>query len=864
MHDESEYKSNHWPVIGLGLAMLVLLATLIFLGTSVRKQLDALRTAPHDNIQWTLAQLDVEHSRLALAASLAGRSPDTSLVPLRQRFDLYYSRAQTVSNMQFGPDVVTSNAFYQHLAMLHTQIDALAVFIDQPDPLLRAEIPELQSIIDAQFGLIRKIALNAIKMLSTASDARSASLSKLLFQTVLVSTLLAIVLLMAFVSLQHAKREAERARETLSLVTNRLRSTIGASLDAVLVLDHTGKLLDCNSAAEEVFGYDRGEVLDRNIADFFVPEAQRTNFIAHRDAYLKTGQSSLVNHGLVQLEGRTKTGEAIPIEVSIASVEEEKKSIFIAFVRDISERKAADEAILRSRDEALAAAKSRSDFIAVMSHEMRTPLNGVIAAHDILSTTELTPHQEKFLTIAKISGDHLLQHVNDVLDISSIDANTDKLRKSVFDPISVIQSVLDSNQPLAKTRRNTLTSKLPKEARTCYSGDESRLRRILLNLVGNAIKFTENGSITVEATYSDGSNGDDLLEVRVIDTGRGIPADKLDAIFSDFVRIDAGFDRDTNGTGLGLSITKRMVQALRGEVGVESNLGSGSTFWVRIPLKPCTESLPAETSAKTTPAPTDKWSGQVALVVEDNAINRTIMEQFLQEFGFEISTAVNGLDGLRMACNTAYDIIFMDVSMPVMDGLTATRALREAANNASKSARIIGFTAHSNPDSLAQCRAAGMDDVLLKPVKRTTLTAVLEKNAPKPTKSTKGIRTNSRSAKARKPAASPLVDTQQINDVRTLLGPDKFREVCAHFQLELRESFDIIMSANSDASADQQVGRIHRTAGLCASMGAIALHRRLQSAQQFAASGDAKSLHSELTRAAAELGPTLQASDYAP
>jgi CheY-like chemotaxis protein/anti-sigma regulatory factor (Ser/Thr protein kinase) len=495
-----------------------------------------------------------------------------------------------------------------------------------------------------------------------------------------------------------------------------------------------------------------------------------------------------------------------------------------------------------------------------MSHEMRTPLNGVIAAHDILSTTELTPHQEKFLAIAKISGDHLLQHVNDVLDISSIDANSDTPRQNVFDPLCVVQSVLDSNQPLAKTRNNTLTSTLPKAARTSYTGDENRFRRILLNLVGNAIKFTENGNITIEATFSNGRDGDDLLEVRVIDTGRGIPADKLDAIFSDFVRIDAGFDRDTNGTGLGLSITKRMVQALKGEVGVDSTLGRGSTFWVRFPLTPCTDAVPEEAPADATAPTTEKWHGQAALVVEDNAINRTIIKQFLQEFGFEIRTAENGLDGLKMASKTAFDIIFMDVSMPVMDGFAATRALRDATDNASKNARIIGFTAHSNPESLAQCRAAGMDDVLLKPVKRANLTTVLEQSGLKPTNPTATLNTGE-NAQSR---TLPLVDVEQINEVRTLLGPDQFREVCAHFQLELRQSFDIIMSANNDASADQQLNRIHRISGLCASMGAIALHRRLQSAQQFAATGDVRSLHTELTRAAADLGPTLQASDYAP
>lgn len=854
MRNIRKFGIQQWRFVVLSLAIIGLVMTLITMGRSVREHLHMLESAPHDNLQWSLSQLDVEYARLLQAVVVAMQSPDEDLAPLRRRFDLYYSRSEIVvsirGSMHLAPDI----ALWSLLDMLQTRTNALAKMVDQSDENLRRDLPALLKETQEWEPFLQTLSSHTIQIFAKASDDLRAELSALLIRIAVVAFLLAISFIAVVVLLYRSVREAKATQATLADVTARLQSTIGASLDAVIVSDEKGFLLDYNGAAEQVFGYTRNEVLGKQALQYLIPESNRPIMRSEIRLHLETGESPLVGKGLLQLNGLKKGGEIIPIEVSIAPAQDGDQTIFISFVRDISERLAVKESLLRSRDEAFKIAKAKSDFMTVMSHEMRTPLNGVISAHEVLSSTTLTPYQNKFFSIARSSAAHLLGHVNDVLDIASMDAATTAPRKDVFSPLTIIEEVIENAQSLARARGNSISVDCTGADTNSYIGDERRFRRILINLLGNAIKFTQNGHIQIDFGTFPQDDGTVCLELHVTDSGHGIPNDKLEEIFNDFVRLDTGYDRSSDGTGLGLSITRRMVQTMNGEIGVESEVGVGSTFWVSLPLGIYTPSdlNQDDPTAKTAPAKALKSRGIRALLVEDNAINRTLMLEFLEDVGLEVETAENGQQGVEAANASKFDYIFMDISMPVLDGIAATKQLKANKDGMSAGATIIGFTAHSSQKSRDECLAVGMFDVLVKPVGRADILAVL------------GFKPVLKTAA---PAhGDDLVDLQQIESIKDILGDDRFAETCARFHVEMTKGFQILTEdlrkQPPEGQPKDRVVQIHKLAGLSASMGARALHTKLETAQSVAETGDFDTLRDVLEEASICLERTLETEIY--
>ncbi|MEH6836714.1 hybrid sensor histidine kinase/response regulator [Falsihalocynthiibacter arcticus] len=854
MSNIRKFGLQQWRFVVLSLAIFGLVAAVIPLSQSVRDHLELLESSPNGGSQWTLTQLNVEQARLQQALLLAMRSPDADLAPLRRRFDLYYSRSETVTSMRSSKYLTPDAQLIALLDSLQAQTIELATIIDQPDKELRYDLPILYAQIEAQDTFLQELSSKTTKIFAKTSDDHRAQLSKLLIQILVIALLLAVSFISVVVLLYRSVREARATQVTLTNVTARLQSTIGASLDAVIVSDQNGVLLDYNGAAEHVFGYSRDEVLGKQALHYLIPESNRSIMRSEIRQHLETGESPLVGKGLLQLNGLKKGGEVIPIEVSIAPAVDGDQTIFISFVRDISEREAIKENILRSRDEALKMAKAKSDFITIMSHEMRTPLNGVISAHEVLSSTTLTPYQNKFFSIARSSAAHLLSHVNDVLDIASLDASETAPRKDRFSPLEAIEEIMENAQSLARARGNSLGADFTGADAGFYIGDKRRFRSILINLLGNAIKFTQNGHIQIDFGTFLQDDETVCFEVHVTDNGLGIPKDKLEDIFNDFVRLNTGYDRDADGTGLGLSITRRMVQTMSGEMGVESEVGVGSTFWVKLPFVNCPspETNLGEPAFNAPPSVGNRSQGIRALLVEDNAINRTLMLEFLEDVGLEVQTAENGQTGVEAANATKFDYIFMDISMPVLDGIAATKMLRGNMKGASADAKIIGFTAHSSQESRDDCLAAGMYDVLVKPVSRAGILSVL---GFKPV------------AKTEAPTlAGELLDIQQIESIRDILGPERFAKTCARFRSEMKKGFqDLIQDLSNQPPASQPkdlVIQIHRLAGLSASMGASALHAKLAAAQSVAETDNIDALREELNAAAICLELTLGAEVY--
>jgi signal transduction histidine kinase len=368
------------------------------------------------------------------------------------------------------------------------------------------------------------------------------------------------------------------------------------------------------------------------------------------------------------------------------------------------------------------ALEARSRFIATMSHEIRTPLNGIIPVAELLSTSELDPaQQDKVQTIVQ-SGKALSSIVDDILDMSMLETGKLTLRKDTFSPVTLCDEASAVVRPSAERKGLLFESKYDGPDNMTCLGDMDRLRQVLINILGNAVKFTEVGRVSLRTKIEKTGQDRCRLTFVIADTGIGISEKAMGRIFDRFEQEDQGTARRFGGSGLGLSIVKTLVEAMNGTIGVKSTQGVGSEFTVEIELE-TTGTQAASTGAKSSVAETI-GDNRTALVVDDSEINRTVATAMLESLGFRVDAADNGLSALFKAQQKKFDVIFMDMHMPEMDGLVATRRIREE-QGPNTSTRIIALTASVQQEDIEKCRAAGMDAFMPKPLKTDRMKAVL-------------------------------------------------------------------------------------------------------------------------------------------
>ena len=536
---------------------------------------------------------------------------------------------------------------------------------------------------------------------------------------------------------QHLESDANRTISVGTLLNlsplrdteQRLRDVVDAAGEYIWEVDSEGHYTFLSERVVDVLGYPLEKLIGRHPLSFVPPED--VDEVRSKSEELSRTQKTFrdFQHRMVRADGQI-------IWLNINGVPVSNMNGQVSGYRgaglDITARKRAEEALIQEKESALAADRAKSEFLAVMSHEIRTPLNSVLGFADLLAESTLEQPQREQLEMIRRSGDALLVLLNDILDFSRIESGKMPIQTSSVDIRACLNDVVNLYGATSQAKGIALRVDVAPDIPHYLCTDPGRLRQILLNLVGNAVKFTPEGEVVVSATLNstDPNNDRPSLLIAVSDSGIGIPPDRVTRLFKPFSQADSSTTRRFGGTGLGLAICKRLAELLGGDVRLERSSSSGSVFALELPMVAVPEGQ-EQTSTRATDiasGPTGNRAWRI-LVVEDNKVNRVLTQRMLLSLGFQSDAAENGLKGIQAHAAQPYDIIFMDIQMPVMDGVEASGYLRKRENESPElpHVHIIALTADAMVGDRQRCLEVGMNDYLSKPIRRADLSAALDR-----------------------------------------------------------------------------------------------------------------------------------------
>ncbi|MBI1218192.1 MAG: response regulator [Rhodobacteraceae bacterium] len=805
------YLGRWAAVLIVGPALLGICVLVSFLAT-INGQIEQQRAAISGNLTWEVAQLEVDvlNFRVKVDQALLSGDPPAAatLRDLRTSYDVLYSRLVLLAARDYGAILASGDSYLGGIDRERLYLLGLSPTFDGPDDKLAAALPGLDHALAGVHEAIRASVVRTLESLVAAAEIRRVAMQNLLIEFTLAAGMMIIFLMgtaAAFLALM--RTAARRARQS-ERVSSQLTSTIEASIDAVVLVGDTGRILEINSAAETTFGRTSDQMVGAMIDGLVLgPELDDLRAAMARSTPLAAGFLAR-RRILTGIRGDSST---FPLETTIALEHDiDGNTLYICFLRDISNDLAAADDLRRARDAALRSEEAKSRFLAVVSHEMRTPLTGVIAALEMLdaSTNRQAAETEDFIRIARSSARTALEQVDDLLEFARLNQPTLQEVAAPYDIVGQIHEIAEQFQALAWEGRNRLSVDVSGIRAERIVSFRRRIGRILANLLSNATKFTRGGDIQVTAELS-AEDGGAVLTLVVEDAGIGIAPEVQGRIFDSFETGDASYSRPRTGTGLGLSIVRLALEKMEGSVTLESSPGAGSKFTVRIPVE-IAASAPAALS------PHSGAAGEVPdsvtaerpleiLLAEDSDINRTIIRQMILHLGHRVTETCNGEEAMIAAAERQFDLILMDVSMPVMDGLEATREIRATGIG---QPLVVGLTAHVLPQHREECLAAGMDAVETKPITLARLSFVLSRAA--------GVHDE--------PGPEPaLLDTQVLSEAREVLGEQRFRDAVLRVHRESALLLDDLPARLASYDATDLRHQVHRMAGSLGMIGAKAV-----------------------------------------
>jgi PAS domain S-box-containing protein len=518
-------------------------------------------------------------------------------------------------------------------------------------------------------------------------------------------------------ALRRSEAELQRAKEVAEAANHSKSVVLDTALDAVVSIDASGAITTWNLQAETMFGWPRTEAIGMAIDQMIIPDRYRAAHLRGIEGFFATGHGPVLNK-LLEITAIRREGGEFPVELSITPAMSAGKHTFTAFIRDITLRKQVESDLRQAKEAAENASRAKSEFLANMSHEIRTPLNGVIGMTDLLLDTVLDAKQLSHAQLIKTSGTSLAELIDDILDFSKIEAQKLEIESVDFDLFLLVEDVTEMMSLKAVKKGLDLTCLTNADVPRYLKGDAGRVKQILMNLINNAIKFSERGSVSTRLTLEAQSPERVTVRFTVSDTGIGIPPDRIDRLFKSFSQVDASTTRIYGGTGLGLAIAKQLAELMNGNVGVESVVGKGSTFWFTVKL-----GLGSQVRESVSITPVDS-RGLRALAVHDSPTKREILRSQLSSWGLEAVTASTGEEAMTMLVDAAtagrpYDIAILDGDLPGIDTLELGKAIKSRCEIAGTVLLILlPVDSQLEPSKL---KAAGFSGHLIKPVRQSRL-----------------------------------------------------------------------------------------------------------------------------------------------
>ena len=716
----TELKGYRFVVlVGLGL-LTILLALMVSKLFSDLQDLSV--SEGTTQTRWHSSEFEIQVADLDSILTENIANVDLQRDAIRQKINIVLSRLFVLKNNPYllnfwqNPGLGASGLI--PLFQFETRAIAIA---DNPTQITTSDLSDLRDILRKARPVVRKISLRGVELAAAQSTKRRTKFARQLtwtggFAIGFLIMLASLLLLMDLMLLSAMRRAA-----ALTASSRQLAATVAGSLDAIVIADSFSKIIEYNTSAEGVFGWTREEIIGRTMEDIFLLEGLKDAYKNAMDQPLLQDRSETLYPTRFELSGRRKNGEEFPVELNMTFVKRNDDAIFMAYIRDVSDRKITEKALIEARDRAESADKAKSQFLAVMSHEMRTPLAGIVGIMDLLKTTKLSQKQDRYVQIATSSSTVLLDHINEALNITRIDVGKLELSSQEFNLPDLAETLVEVLEPLSNQKNLDLRLQLANNIESNFMGDSHRIRQILTNLLGNAIKFTDQGNINFSITGSDGPETS-FVHFIISDTGLGIAPENHQKIFEEFVAITQGDQSQVRGDGLGLHISRKIARLMGGDIMVKSDIGKGAEFTLSLPL----ERVRKIDGKVAEPAsfPHKENQNLSILVVEDNNVNREVLGDMLKGLGHSVSRATNGVEALDCANIQSFDIIFMDINMPVMDGIETTHRIRADSKLNSK-ACIVGLTAHGSDEFGEEAQQAGMDNFFTKPIRLEALRKII-------------------------------------------------------------------------------------------------------------------------------------------